>query len=64
MHHIGSLIASIAFSAAQTPERGYIGRAKLLRIGGEIPRPFTVTFDYPRKQMWLKPNRNFRQPLD
>jgi hypothetical protein len=32
-------------------------------IGGEILERFTVTFDYPHKQMRLEPNRNFNAPL-
>ena len=32
-------------------------------VGGDILHHFTVTFDYPRKQMRLEPNRNFSEPL-
>jgi hypothetical protein len=33
-------------------------------IGGEVLRRFTVTFDYPRKRMWLVPNGALSEPFE
>lgn len=33
-------------------------------IGGELLKRFTVTFDYSRKEMYLRKNKNFREPFE
>jgi len=33
-------------------------------IGGELLKRFTVTFDYSRKEMYLRKNKHFREPFE
>jgi hypothetical protein len=62
---LGSIILRDPVASFSRAKAGILSQSDMSGIvGGDVLRRFTATFDYPRKQLLLKPNEYFAEPYE